>query len=507
MKVNQILVIVIACLFSALAAIGIYNYFDKDEAYFLPASASNFETVSYAEESEKTSTLPFDFTKAAKVGLPAVVHIRSTVERNGSSRQPNMQDFFEDFFGNRGDGGREQEPQRGIGFGSGVIISTDGYIITNNHVIEDANDIQVAFYNDEIIKAELIGTDPTTDIALVKVDRKGLPHLQFADSDQLEIGEWVAAIGNPAVGPDAFALKSTVTAGIVSATGRNIGINEEQYRIESFIQTDAVINKGNSGGALVNANGDLVGINTAISTPTGVYAGYGFAVPANLARKVVNDLREYGEVQRALLGVTYQDIKAQSSMGFPVESKEKEGLLIINVSPNSAADNAGLRNGDVIIALDGKNITDQRVRNFQEIIGRKRPGETVNIRYKRDGATKNASVVLMSAKQTTENYEASVDNIKDLGIGVAGLSQDELATLNIEEGVRVVEVNRGGLLSSMSTGEVVPGFIITRINNNSVNSAEDITRILNNRSTPQVKVEGFHEDSPNNRSSFVFQMR
>ncbi len=504
MKINQILVIIIACLLSALAAVGIYNYFDTDKIYTYPYEAGGFETAVYEDAPNKTSTLPFDFTKAARLGLPAVVHIRSTVERS-SSEQQERRDFFDYFFE------REKTPQRGIGFGSGVLISSDGYIITNNHVIEDANEIKITFYDDLTVDAKLVGADPTTDIALVKVDRKNLPYLQFADSDQLEVGEWVAAIGNPAVGPDAFALKSTVTAGIVSATGRNIDINEAQYKIESFIQTDAVINKGNSGGALVNANGDLIGINTAISTPTGVYAGYGFAVPSNLAKKVVTDLKEFGEVKRALLGVTYQDIKAISARGGAEElpTNEKEGLLIVGVSPDSGADKAGLKEGDVIIAVDGIDITDQKVRNFQEIIGRKRPGEAVSIRYKRKGQTKDAVVTLLSAEETIKNNETirEANFIDDLGVGVQGLSGEELSEYNIENGVEITEALRNGLLYRYSSGSARPGFIITSVNGKPVNNAADVKSAIKSGQNGMVTIKGFPSDNLSEFNTFTFPIQ
>lgn len=508
MKINQLIVIGIACLFSALIAVGLFSYFDEDKVYAYPYEAGGFETAVYDDEDEdKTSTMPFDFTKAARLGLPAVVHIRSTVEKNSSStgNGDSIQDLFEDFFGGGRGGSERDEPRRGIGFGSGVIISSDGYIITNHHVIEDANDIKITFYNDEIIDAKLVGADPTTDIALVKVEKSNLPYLQFADSDQLEVGEWVAAIGNPAVGPDAFALKSTVTAGIVSATGRNIDINQEQYKIESFIQTDAVINKGNSGGALVNANGDLVGINTAISTPTGVYAGYGFAVPSNLSKKVVTDLREFGEVKRALLGVTYQDISAIGGRGGELDTKEKEGLLIVGVSPDSGADKAGLVEGDVIISVDGIDITDQKVRNFQEIIARKRPGETVNIRYKRNSQTRDAVVTLLSAEETIKNNETvrEANFVEDLGVRVKPNNKSS-SNSTIVSGVEVTDISRNSPLFRFSSGKVRPGFIITSVNEKGVSSAKAVKDALKAGEDGMVTITGYPSDNESEFNTFTF---
>jgi len=489
MKLKYILSIALVGFVSAIAAVGLYRTFGEDKSSTVFIEGTNpFSNASITEETKSASnTVAFDFTKAADKGLPAVVHIRSTVP--GQKRGVSFEDIFRDNPFGRRDG--SAQPQQG--FGSGVIIHPDGFIVTNNHVIEDATEISVATSNNMVFEAELIGTDPTTDIALIKIDEDKLPYLSFADSEELKVGQWVAAIGNPAVGTDAYTLKSTVTAGIISAKGRNIRINDDiDLAIESFIQTDAVINRGNSGGALVDTNGDLIGINTAISTPTGVYAGYGFAVPSNLVRKVITDLKEHGKVQRALLGISFNDIEDIKSRGGEVESKEKEGKYIAEVVPGGAAEEAGLRRGDVIIKLDGKQVTDGQY-SVQEIIGLKRPGEEVEVVYRRDGQTKTKRVKLLSPEKTSANYvsSAGVEYFDDLGVKLGNLTDREKERMNSKSGVKVVELDRDGLLNKRSYGEIDQGFVITRVNNEPVNSVKDVKNALKQSSSAKmIKIDG-----------------
>ncbi len=508
MKLRQIVTLSIACFVSAVAAVGLYQAFGGKKTVFLDSNGpqSTFQTASYSD-TEHSPAYGFDFTQAAKKGLPAVVHIRSTVERMADVQTPRS--LFDEFFGMPGN--PQQVPRRGVGFGSGVIVSDDGYIVTNNHVIEDANEIEVILYDNESIEAELVGTDPTTDIALIKIDKKDLDFLKFADSDNIQIGEWVAAIGNPAVGDNAYTLKSTVTAGIVSATGRNIGINQETYKIESFIQTDAVINRGNSGGALVNVDGDLVGINTAISTPTGVYAGYGFAVPSNLVKKVITDIKEYGHVDRALLGIMYADIEDMVSRGATLEdigTKEKEGLLISSVQPESAADKAGLKEGDVIIKLDNVNVTNDALSKLQEIIGRKHPGDMVKITFKRDGKEKTTTAKLLSAKQTEKNSNSArnVTPIEDLGIELEELTKSEKENLNITNGIRVRESDENGILYRNSYGDITSGFIITKVNNKTIDSVTAFKNSVKSTNSNLLRIEGFNENNPSETYIYQFML-
>lgn len=499
-KTKQFITLILASLTSAIVAVGLFKAFDNDTPTSNTNVTSAFQTASYNESF--VGGTPFDFTKAAELGLPAVVHIRSTVTRN----QPSVQgpsDMFDFFFGNpRGMNPREQGPREGQGFGSGVVISSDGYIVTNNHVIDDATEIMVTFLDDTRIEATLVGTDPTTDIALLKVDQSNLSYLKFADSEQAKVGQWVAAIGNPAVGQDPFSLKSTVTAGIISALGRNIGIIAENLRIESFIQTDAVINKGNSGGALVDSNGNLIGINTAITTPTGVYAGYGFAVPSNLVKKVVSDLKEYGEVKRALLGIEYSDISNAKAIDIDIDTKETKGLLINNVRKDGAADKAGLQAGDVIIEVDGENVTKNSSK-LQEIIGQKRPDDKVTITYKRNGKTKQTTATLQSVEETSQNIQL----VADLGAEFEALPESRLKELDIKAGVAVRSIRRDGLLYRSSYGDIKPGFIITNVNEKAVSSAKDVEAILSSAKDGLIRIQGFNEDNPNNIYSFTFMIR
>ena len=513
MKFKNVLTIVAVSVLSAVAAIGLFKLFGgNDVTYNFPLENNGFETASYAADN-KVEGVPFDFTKAAEKGLPAVVHIRSTVERGESGtaqqrRMPrSMDDFWEEFFGFPNDGennGRNLPPA--VGFGSGVVISPDGYIVTNNHVIEDASEINVTFFDSKIVDAKLIGTDPTTDIALLKVEENDLPYLKFADSDQSKVGQWVAAIGNPAVGNDAYTLKSTVTAGIISSIGRSIGIIQEERAIESFIQTDAVINRGNSGGALVNEQGNLVGVNTAITSATGVYQGYGFAVPANLVKKVVTDLKDFGEVQRALLGITYQDIEMITSRGGELDTNEKEGLLIGEVLEGSAADKAGLKAGDVIIEVDGVLVTDGVINKLQEVIGRKRPGDRVEVIFKRNGNKRTNTVTLLSADETDQNYEMAknVTYFENLGLEIEDMSDEQMEEFKLDGGVRVSDIDRNGVMYQRSYGDITVGFVITNINGkeiSNVTSAKNALRQSNNRS---VRIEGFHESNPKYIHTYTF---
>lgn len=323
-----------------------------------------------------------DMTSAAEQSVHAVVHIKTTFKYRTSV----WEDFFggsfwENFFGNDAPGTREYEA---MGAGSGVIISPDGYIITNNHVVEDAENITVTLNDKREFTASIAGTDPETDLALIKIDCQNLPILQFGNSDDLKIGEWVLAVGNP------FNLTSTVTAGIVSAKARNLDILGENSSIESFIQTDAAVNQGNSGGALVNVKGELVGINSAIASGNGYYTGYSFAIPSNIARKVVGDLKNYGKVQRATLGINVMEIDYDKSQELGLE--KVEGLLVAKVEDNGAADQAGIAVDDIILAIDDREINS--VSELREVITQHSPKETVTISILRNGTVKKVNVTL-----------------------------------------------------------------------------------------------------------------
>ena len=343
-------------------------------------------TVSFASHNRGAETVgvaPVDFTKAAEMSVGAVVHVKT--KYNVYGKQQYVDPFYQFFFGRP-----QQQPQaQAQATGSGVILSQDGYIVTNNHVIQQANEIEVVLNDKRSFPAQLIGTDPNTDIALLKIEATGLPTLAMGNSDDLKVGEWVLAVGNP------FNLTSTVTAGIVSAKARNINILDAEMKIESFIQTDAAVNPGNSGGALVNTRGELVGINTAIASQTGSYAGYAFAVPTSIVQKVVADLRQYGSVQRALLGIRMLDITSEVQQYYGLKSLE--GVYIAEVVDGSAAEKGGVIDGDVIVAMDGASVNSSS--ELQEKIARKNPGDEVTLTVKRDGKRLDLRVKLTNAAQ------------------------------------------------------------------------------------------------------------
>ncbi len=404
-----------------------------------------------------------DFTVAAEKAQRAVVHIRTEYYNEGNN--------INWIFG----GPVELPPIKGSG--SGVIISPDGYIVTNNHVIENAVNITVTLFDKRTFKAKVIGRDPQTDIALIKIDADSLPVLPFGDSDALKVGEWVLAVGNP------FNLTSTVTAGIVSAKGRNISILDRRYAIESFIQTDAVINPGNSGGALVNLKGELVGINTAIASPTGAYAGYGFAVPVSIVQKVVADLLEYGSVQRAFLGVAVSDI--DNNVAKEYHLKSLEGVLVAKVQPDGAAHKAGIKEGDVIVAVDGHKVNE--VPELLEKIGQHRPGDKITLTIERHNKKLDVPVTLLNSEGKTSIEK--IERVDMLGATFENISSDDKAELGIKYGVRVADLGPGKLRAA----GVRPGFIILRINDTPIKSIDDIKRVLN-KSHGGIYIQGIYPD-------------
>lgn len=432
------------------------------------------------------NAVPLDFTEIAKESMDAVVHIGSVVEvqQQGGRDYQQLPDPFREFFRRY----QEQQPQqrqqpdqrRRQGSGSGVIINEDGYIVTNNHVVAEAVEINVTLNDNREYQARIIGTDPTTDLALIKINEDNLPTLPMVNSDNIEVGEWVLAMGNP------YSLNSTVTAGIVSAKSRSVNILREQYAIESFIQTDAAINPGNSGGALVNMQGGLVGINTAIFSPTGSYSGYGFAVPSNIVNKVVSDLLEYGTVQRGYLGVTIRDVTG--SLADEEDLDMTEGVYIDSVLNESAADKAGIESGDVITEINGNKITQSS--ELQEMVARQRPGDEVEITIYRDGRRMERTAELQSISGTTEvTAEKRGEMQSILGAELAAISDEEARDLGIDGGVRITRLYAGKLRSETNIQE---GFIITRVNQKSVKTVEGLTNILQNTSGG-VMIEGLYE--------------
>lgn len=411
------------------------------------------QPVSY---SVKNVTVPnFDFTAVSEISMPTVVHIMTTTRaRQQQNRGMDPFDFFGDPFG----GGRPQGPQ--MGSGSGVIISTDGYIVTNSHVVNGADEIEVVLYDKRSYKGEVIGNDPNTDMALVKIEADGLEAIKIGNSDDVKVGEWVLAVGNP------FNLTSTVTAGIVSAKGRNIRLLGGGTAIESFIQTDAAVNPGNSGGALVNVRGELIGINTAIASQTGSFAGYSFAVPSNIMKKVVEDIRKFGEVQRGFLGIQIDDVdyKTAEEKGL----SKPMGVLVREVSDRGAAEAAGLKRGDVVLKIDGKPTNS--VASLQEIIGNHRPGDEVKVTVFRGGSEKDFTVKLLNKEGKIVSAEPAKSIKKDLAVNGESTSDELRRKFKIGNGftVKSVEGNK------MKAAGLKPGHIILTIDKQRIFTAKDI---------------------------------
>ena len=431
---------------------------------------------------------PVDLTYAAEKAVPAVVHIKYV--QNSKITTVEVEDpfggFFSDpfgFFGNPGGGTQRRQVQtpKREATGSGVIISADGYIVTNNHVVEGADELTVTLNDNSEYSARIIGTDKTTDLALIKVSAKNLPTLPIGDSDKLKVGEWVLAVGNP------FNLSSTVTAGIVSAKARSLGANG----VESFIQTDAAINAGNSGGALVNTSGELVGINAMLYSKTGSYSGYGFAIPTTIMNKVVEDLKKYGSVQRAVLDIQGQDvhnyIDMQKEKGEKVDLGTNNGIYIAKVNDGGAGEAAGLKEGDVITKVDNKNVS--KMAELQEYLNSKRPGDKISITYLRNKKSITKTVTLKNAQGTTQVLKAADADL--LGGYFKEITDKQKEELGINYGIEVVKVGDGALKDS----GIGKGFIIQVANEQPVRSVDDFQKIVKDASTskdPVVLVRGMY---------------
>lgn len=422
------------------------------------------EGVKFVNIPVGSNNLPLDFTFAARNTIDAVVHVKT-----GYARSRSAYDFF---YGNRYNSPNDETVPRG----SGVIISSDGYIVTNNHVIENSNQTEVVLNDKRSYPAKLIGTDPTTDIALLKIDTDDeLPFVPMGNSDDIKVGEWVLAAGNP------FNLTSTVTAGIVSAKARNINILSRRYAIESFIQTDAAVNPGNSGGALVNLKGELIGINSAIYTKTGSYVGYSFAVPVNIVKKIVNDLVEFGNIQRAFLGVSIAEMDAETADKLGME--RPRGVLLTGIKPGGAADKAGIKSGDVVTSINGVEVNSTAM--LLEQISKYRPGDQVNVNIIRDGRKMEFETELQNFAGTTGKVESN--ETKLLGATLRPVTEEEKQELRIEHGVKVEDVGRGRL----GQVGVQEGFVITHVNREAVYTVADIHNIIN-QATGGVLLEGVY---------------
>ena len=454
-------------------------------------SAGSFIKVNAASTASLPGQ-PVDLTYAAEKSLPTVVHILNT--RNSKIETVDVQsnpfdDFFSNPFGffgnpNQGNGSsqkRQYRTPKKQGTGSGVIISTDGYIVTNNHVVEGADELTVTLNDNKEYSARIIGTDKTTDLALIKIDGKNLPAITIADSEKIKVGEWVLAVGNP------FNLTNTVTAGIVSAKGRSL----YQNGVESFIQTDAAINPGNSGGALVNTKGELIGINAMLYSQTGSFSGYGFAIPTSIMNKVVDDLKKYGTVQRAVIGIQGQDVKnyvdAQKDKDKDVDLGTMEGIYVAKVTEGSAAEEAGLKTGDVIVAVDGKNVS--KMAELQEILAQKRPGDKVSLTYLRDKKKSTKTVTLKNEQGNTKVVQKA--DLDVLGGNFREVTAETKRQLNISYGLEVTKISNGKLKDR----GMIKGFVIQRVNDTPMKTIEDLQQVVKEASTsrePVLYIQGVY---------------
>lgn len=451
MKRNQIVLVVLAAFVGGLFAVFAYSaILDRKERNIVAQVKEPVSMVNLKAGLDSST----DFTFAAEKTIDCVVNVKT--QSTVAYRNP-IYDFF---YGDRYQG--EEEPVTGVG--SGVIITADGYIVTNNHVIDNSEKVTVTLNDKREFSAKVVGTDHSTDLALLKIEGENLPFISFGNSDAMKVGEWVLAVGNP------FNISSTVTAGIVSAKGRSMGIIADNYKIESFIQTDASVNRGNSGGALVNLKGEMIGINTAIVSPSGGNVGISFAIPSSIVQKVVRDLIEFGAIQRAIMGVSISEVTAELA-------KEKgldglDGVYVAEVNENSAAQAAGIEKGDVVTQINGVKVNSPS--ELQEMVGRNRPGDKITVTVKRKDKVKQFEVTLRNLQGDTSVVKAGTyDTI--LGAKIVNLDSQDKSKLGIKNGVKVTELQEGKLKAA----GIKPGFIITQINNKPVTSVDELNKILN----------------------------
>ena len=461
-----ILITLLSALAGGLTAYGVVKSVTTDgvPSFNTSTDAGMFRTVNLQQDNWP------DFTYAAESAVDAVVYVKVT---STQSVQQAPSSIFDYFFGYPQGGGVPQQREK-VGSGSGVIIREDGYIVTNNHVIDDATKIEVTLNNNQTYPAKLVGTDPATDIALLKIEATGLPMIPFGDSDKLRLGEWVIAIGSP------YDLRSTITAGIVSAKGRSMPNYTGEFKVESFIQTDAAVNPGNSGGALVNKAGQLVGINTAIYSQTGSYSGYSFAVPVNIVKKIAYDLMDFGSVKRAVLGITMSAIDDKIAEDLKLSSRN--GVYINEVSKSGAADEAGIKAGDVLIAIDSVNITSAP--SVQETVSRFSPGDKALLTIIRDGKEKTVEVTFKGSSQ--ENGTVTDDGaVAFYGSSIKEADEKTLEKFGLKNGVEIVELGPGKLMESGAA----EGFIILYVNDQPVKTPQDVIDIVK-KSKRTVFIEG-----------------
>lgn len=441
---KKVATLILVSFLGGVLTLGSYKLFlEENSNEFKPQTEQRDSSFIPVKNTNSTYGTNADFTEAAEKTVHAVVHVKNVAV---FQKPRNMWEYYQ--FGNGG--GRALQ-----GAGSGVIITPDGYIVTNNHVIDGASEIEVTLNNNKTYKAEVIGSDAITDIALIKIDEEDLDYIPFGDSDNVRLGEWVLAVGNP------FNLKSTVTAGIISAKARDL--NARDNSPQSFIQTDAAINPGNSGGALVNINGELIGINTAITSPSGSYIGYAFAVPSNNARKIVEDIMEYGNVQKGILGIRGGSINPAAVEEYGLSTSQ--GVFVGSVSPGSGAEKAGIQQGDVIRKIDDININ--KFSDLTGYIGSKRPGDVVKVVVVREGKEKNLDVTLT---------KLDTFRIPAIGLEVSNATAEELEALDADNGVKINQV----LTENLPESELI-GAIITTINNQKVNNIRDVEEVIRSR--------------------------
>lgn len=484
--------IFLAAVLGSVCTIGGYEYLKKDDVALSYITQTPVSNVSFVKD-EKGNEIPMDFTAIAEKATPAVVFIKSQQFVN-KREQNQVPDPFREFFGQRG----PQGPS--ISSGSGVIITEGGYIVTNNHVVGNAEDVEVTLNDNRTFKAKIVGTDPDTDLALIKIEATGLKYMSFVNSDYSKVGEWVVAVGNP------FNLTSTVTAGIISAKSRNINIinrntEEGNIAIESFIQTDAAINPGNSGGALVDMRGGLLGINTAIASNTGSYNGYGFAVPANIVSKVVDDLIKFGTVQRGWLGVSIASVNNELVKQYSLEVNE--GALVAGFSPKgSSAKDAGLKEGDVVVKINDAIIRSSTA--LIETVGSHRPGDKLNITVNRKGKEITYPVVLKNRDENDGSVKtAEASGLASLGVELQDLEAKELKTLDLQHGVKIKSLNDGKLGRYTDMRE---GFIVTSINDKPVKSVKEFNEMLKAKKAGDLVIlTGTYADFPR-EFNYAFRM-
>lgn len=463
----------------------------KEEIPGVPLSTSGITQANYTATPLNGPIV--DFEQAATKAVPAAVHIKTLTKARQVTGGPSMEmDLFKEFFGEDfgGRGGMRGAPEK-RGSGSGVIISPDGYIVTNNHVIDGADEVTVTLNNKKDYIGKVLGKDPSTDLAVIRIEAKGLPYLTFANSDQVRLGQWVLAIGYP------LNLDATVTSGIVSAKARSIGINSRQSRtpVEAFIQTDAAINPGNSGGALVNLNGEIIGINSAIASPTGAYAGYGYAIPSNLTKKVVADIIKYGSTKRAYLGIMFGSDQMSQEERKKNNIKEGEGVYVVEVAAGSAAEDAGVQKGDFITKINGAVVNTGT--QIIEKIAAMHPGDKVAITYRHNGAEKTSTVTLKGESGTYASIKEQV--VEQLGATFENLDKSKAAKLSLPAGVEVKNLGRG-ILSEQT--RIREGFIITKVNNKRVGSVEELKQAIKDSGNTAI-ISGIYPNQPNREYQYA----